>query len=122
MRKNSLIRIIVFCFVSTVSHAMPRLSREGDGVIQSVNWNTKTFTIRMEEQSQLKLFEWDRDTQFFEGFAASTARGLSPAGAVHIRYHVPFFGKPYVCKVLFVGRPKSLHRHRRYSTSAAHSA
>lgn len=120
MQKNWLIPIIAFCFVSTVTHAMPRLSREGDGVIQSVNWNTKTFMIRMDDRSQSRIFEWDGDTQFFEGFAVTTARDLGPGKFLHIRYHVPFFGKPYVCKVLFVDRPKPLHRH--HSASASHSA
>ena len=122
MRKTWLIFMMAFFLIPTATQAMPRLSREGDGVIQTVNWDNQTFTIRMDEQSQLRLFEWARDTQFFEGLAASTAHGLSTAVAVHIRYHVPFFGKPYVCKVLFVGLPKPLHRHRRHSASAAHSA
>lgn len=118
MRKACLISIVAFCFISTVTQATPRSSREGDGVIKSVNWDNRTFTIRMEETSQLRIFEWDGNTEFYEGLAATTARDLKPGKVLHIRYHVPFFGKPFVCKVRFVGRPKATHPHRSKFNSA----
>lgn len=61
------------------------------------------FTIKLEGEPRLRSFEWNRDTQFFQGYAFTSPRVLRAGDAVRIRYHAPFFGKPFVTKVAFLG-------------------
>ena len=79
---------------------MPRLTRESDGMIQSVDEDDRTFTINMKNESQVRKFEWNERTEFVQDRRFTTSAGLKKGVIVRIRYRVPFLGKPFVTKVM----------------------
>lgn len=95
---------------------MPRLSRESDGLVQSVDRNSETFVIKIDDNSRLRSFEWNKKTQFFLDATLSNSRILRAGVSIRIRYRVPFFGKPFVTKVTMhrpVKKNSSLERSSR---------
>jgi hypothetical protein len=81
---------------------MPPLGRESDGLIQSVDRKDKILTIRIEGESRLQSFEWNKETRFVQDQKFTTSDRLKAGAAVRIRYHAPIFGKPYLTRVLFL--------------------
>lgn len=109
MRKMFKLMFVVCCFLSGApASAMPPSGRESDGLIQSVDANNRTLTIKIEGESRLQTFEWNKDTQFLRDWKSTTSTDLKAGVAVRIRYHSPIFGKPFVTKVIFLRlEPKS---------------
>jgi hypothetical protein len=71
-------------------------------LIQSLDRKNKILTIRIEGESRLQSFEWNRQAQFVQDGKFATDDALNPGTAVRIRYHSPIFGKPFVTKVIFL--------------------
>ena len=59
-------------------------------------------------ESRVRSFEWNKQTQFVHGVAFSNSYDLRPGVFVHISYSVPFFGNPLVTKVIFLQSPGSI--------------
>lgn len=100
--------VLACCFLSSApAHAMPRLGRESDGVILSVDRETKMLTIIIEGTS--RRFQWDKQTRFIQNQEFANPDILEAGAAVRIYYHVPFFGKPFVTKVTLLRSPRREH-------------
>ena len=94
---------LTFCFLTVASaNAMPLLGRESNGVVQSVDRNNRTLTIKTEGESHLQTFEWNKDTRFLRDWKSTTSAALKAGVTVRIRYHSPIFGKPFVTRVIFL--------------------
>lgn len=103
MRKIFQLALIVGCLLAGApAQALPPLGNESDGLIQSVDRNVRTVTVKIEGDSRLRNFEWNKQTQFFEHGKFAAADALKPGAAVSIRYQTPFFGKPFLTKVVFL--------------------
>jgi len=102
----------IACCLLTASaaNAMPRLGREGTGLVQSVDRNNRRFAIKLEGDARLRTFDWNKDTRFFQGYASTNPRALRSGIIVSIYYHVPFFGRPFVTKVVFLVNPTARRR------------
>jgi hypothetical protein len=103
MRKSFQLMFVVCCFLpGAPASAMPPLGRESDGLIQSVDANNRTLTIKLEGESRLQTFEWNKDTRFLRDWKSTTSAALKAGVTVRIRYHSPIFGKPFVTRVIFL--------------------
>ena len=71
--------------------------RERDALITAVDRNSAMLTVQIEDES--RSFEWNKRTEFVQHGRFIGSEALKPGGAVRIRYHAPFFGKSFVCKV-----------------------
>lgn len=84
--------------ITSLQASLPT-SREADGVIRTVDPRTTMMTVEIPKPSRLMAFEWNRDTEIFQHGQFTVPEALKEGVCVRIRYHVPFFGKPFVCKV-----------------------
>ena len=106
IRVRSVLKLaaLTFCFLTVASaNALPPLERESKGVVQSVDRSNRTLTIKLEAESRLQTFEWNKDTRFLRDWKSTTSAALKAGVTVRIRYHSPIFGKPFVTRVIFLG-------------------
>lgn len=78
--------------------------QERDAWITSIDRRGATLTVQIEQESQSRDFEWNKETQFVQHGRFASPEILRPGAAVRIRYHAPFFGKSFVCKVTLLHR------------------
>lgn len=96
---------------ASAAQAMPPTGREADGLIRSIDLKGAMLTIEIQKQSRLRRFEWNRTTEFIQHGRFADPKVLKAGASVHIRYHAPFFGNPFVTKVtLLTARSPSLSK------------
>lgn len=81
------------------AHA-PR-ARELCGIIQSTDSQSGTLTIQTPRRIAPATFVIKRDTRFIKDWKFTDAGSLKEGLRVCVYYHSPFFGKPFVTKVVW---------------------
>lgn len=84
---------------SAEAHA-PR-ARELCGVIQSIDSQSGTLTIQTTKGNAPATFAIKRDTRFLKDWKFGDAGLLKEGLRACVYYHSPFFGKPFVTKVVW---------------------
>lgn len=84
---------------TTASQAMPPRTRQGDGVIQSVDPQTRSFEFASADKAVPRVLTWSRRTAFYANGDEVGPDALRAGQRVELRYGTPFFGPPYVSKV-----------------------
>ncbi len=77
--------------------------RDAAGVIERLNENTKTFQLRQSKDAKPITLSWNSLTRFIEGAQFVDASKLRKGTPVSVSYHSPFFGNPFVTKVVLDG-------------------
>ena len=79
--------------------------RDAAGVVQHLDENAKTFQLRRSEDAKLMTLSWNSRTRFIQGAQFVDAAKLREGAPVSVIYHTPFFGKPFVAKVVLGSLP-----------------
>ena len=105
MRKNPcLILLFVTLLIGTapVSHARSPQGRHLTGTIQQADATTCHAVLLTNDKSTSVSFVWNKRTDFVAGAEFVPASRLSRGAPVEIILHRPFFGEPFVSKVMFL--------------------
>ena len=77
-------------------------ARELCGVIQAMDLQAHTLTVQSLKRDQPSTFTVRHDTQFIQDWKPAAATSLQQGLWACVYYHSPFFGKPFVTKVVWV--------------------
>jgi len=78
-------------------------AREQCGVIQQIDQQKHTLTVLPEKKGQALNLVWKHDTRFIYNEKFTNSASLKPGLRACVYYHSPFFGKPFVTKVVWAG-------------------
>ena len=92
--------LVTLCLASFDTWARPPRAREACGVLQNVDVNARTLTLAPAKGERPLEFVWKRDTKFLKNSNFESASALNQGGRACVYYHTPFFGKPFVTKVI----------------------
>lgn len=82
--------------------------RERNALVMSIDRKSALLAVQVEEESRPRIFAWNNQTDFVQHGRFTGAEVVNPGAAVRIRYHVPFFGQAFVCKITILDRSGSL--------------
>jgi hypothetical protein len=76
--------------------------RHCTGTIEKVDPSAQMITFRADREERAKTFVWNKRTQFVReiGFVESSA--LRKGARADVTYHAPFFGEPFVSRILLL--------------------
>lgn len=80
--------------------ALPNTGRHITGTIENVDSQNKEVTLRPENKGSAISFVWNKRTTFSTDTRPADASILKTGRRVKTIYHSPFFGKPYVSRVI----------------------
>lgn len=84
--------------------ARPPQARELCGVVQAIDLQTRTVTIQSPKRNQPATFAVKGDTQFIKDWKFTDAAALKEGLRACVHYRSPFFGKPFVTKVVWTSQ------------------
>jgi len=76
-------------------------ARELCGIIQAVDPQSGSLTIQTSKENAPAVFVLKRDTRFIEDWKFADAGALKVGLRARVYYRSPFFGKPFVTKVVW---------------------
>ena len=80
--------------------ALPSTGRRVTGTVEYVDAQNKEVTLRPENKGSAISFIWNKRTTFSTDTRTADASILKKGRRVKTIYHSPFFGKPYVSRVI----------------------
>lgn len=87
--------------VAPQAFARPPRAREARVVVQSVDRSNKTLTLKHPQGRGPEQVIWTKQTKFVHNGEFAPASELKESAAVVIYYRSPFFGRPFVTKVVW---------------------
>ncbi len=100
--KAALAVTVLLCLSSADTWARPPRAREFCGVIQAIDVQSHTLTVQSPKRDQPLTVVWKRDTQFIHDWKFTDSAALKEGLRACVYYRSPFFGKPFVTKVVWV--------------------
>ena len=100
--KIGLAAIAVVLLSGADSWARPPRAREACGVVQKIDRETKTLTVLSEKRGEPLNVVWKRDTKFIHNRKFAESASLKEDLRACVYYRSPFFGKPFVTKIVWV--------------------
>lgn len=88
-----------FLTAPLASAKQPR-ARPAEGKVLFVDSDTKSFVFKPDRKRPLVL-DWNKDTIFVHNWQMTNAVALREGLSGTVYYHSPFFGNPYVTKVIW---------------------
>lgn len=88
------------CFSAVNVSARPPRSRPVEATVESVNLADRTLTITPAKGPSLLALT--RQTKFLHNWKFTTADELKPGTRATVYYRTPFFGKPFVTKIVWI--------------------
>ncbi len=85
-----------------IAEARPPQARELCGVVQAIDLQTRTVTIQSPKRNQPATFAVKGDTQFIKDWKFTDAAALKEGLRACVHYRSPFFGKPFVTKIVWI--------------------
>ena len=89
------------CFAGTSASARTIHAREVHVVVQSIDRQAKTLTLRYDQGHGPRKLIWNADTKFLCEWRFVSPDELKEGAHATIYYHSPFFGKPFATKVVW---------------------
>lgn len=87
-----------------IAEARPPRARELCGVVQAIDLQTRTLTVQSRKRDQPATFAVKSDTRFIKDWKFADAGSLKEGFRACVHYRSPFFGKPFVTKVVWVNQ------------------
>ena len=84
------------------SWARPPRAREVCGVVQKIDRETNTLTVLSEKKGEPLNVVWKPDTKFIHNWKFAPASELKKAAHATVYYRTPFFGKPFVTRIVWI--------------------
>ncbi len=103
-RKISALLLILCCCASTEAFARSVRSRELKVIIQTIDRQAHTLTLTGEHGREPRPLAWHADTQFLLDGKSVSAAELRADVSATVYYRTPFFGKPFLTKVVWFSR------------------
>ncbi len=100
--KAALMAAAFLCLSSADTWARRPRARELCGVIQAIDPQTHSLTVQSPKRDQPLAVVWKRDTRFIKNWKFVPADTLKEGTRGCVYYHTPFFGKPFVTKVVWL--------------------
>ena len=100
----SLLVAAVLLGLAPASHAWTPHGRHHTGTIQQVNAKARRAVLLPADGSKPMTFIWNRFTEFVAGSGFVEASSMTKGAQVKIILHRPFFGEPFVTKVVLLSR------------------
>lgn len=92
--------------IPQTAEARPPQARELCGVIQAFDPQTRTVTIQSSKRDLPSTFVVKGDTRFIQDWKSTDAASLKAGMRAYVYYRSPFFGKPFVTKVVWTKPPQ----------------
>ena len=83
------------------AEARPPRARELCGVVQAFDPQTRTVTIQSPKRNQPATFAVKGDTKFIKDWKFTDSDALKEGLRACVYYRSPFFGKPFVTKIVW---------------------
>lgn len=83
------------------AEARPPRACEMSAVIRTVNHDKRTLSLENPHRSGPRELVWKSDTTFLRDWKVVPATELKEGTHVTVHYHSPFFGKPFLTKVVW---------------------
>lgn len=116
MQPNSLQTLIVAAVLSlgiiADTAAIPPTSRRYTGTIESVDHSTHHLTFRADREEKAKVYVWSKRTRFVREISFVEASALSRGARADVTVHSPFFGEPFVSRVVLLAPAPSARSRR----------
>lgn len=88
------------------AEARPARARELCGVIQAIDLQTRSLTIQSPQREQPATFAVKCDTRFIKDWKFVGAASLKEGLRACVYYRSPFFGQPFVTKIVWSNQPQ----------------
>ena len=98
---TSLLALIVLCLTASASWARPPRAREACGVLQSLDGTAHRLTLLPADSAQPLVVDWNPETSFIRDRRFDRADSLQAGARACVHYRSPFFGRPFVTKVVW---------------------
>ena len=96
-----LLALIVICSTATTSWASSPRSREKCGVVQSIDREPRALTLMPSKNGKALTFVWNNQTRLIHNGKFDSADSLKEGTQICAYYRSPFFGKPYLKKIVW---------------------
>lgn len=114
MSKALSLALVACCLLlGPAAQALPPTSREGEGLIQSVDGKSRTFVISFNDDSRRRRLLWNRNTEFVAGMTFTSSDALKAGLTVRVRYRAPLFGEPFATRVSVTNPRRQEHERQR---------
>jgi|SRR5689334_22069178 hypothetical protein len=106
MKTNLVPRCVRWFLLATLSlatldtWARPPRAREACGVLQNIDAQALTLTLAQEKGDRPIEAVWRRDTKVLKNWKFASTDALQQGVRACVFYRSPFFGKPFVTKVI----------------------
>lgn len=90
--------------VPQIAEARPPRARELCGVVQAIDPQTRTVTIQSAKRNQPATFAVKGDTKFIKDWKFTDSASLNKGMHACVYYRSPFFGKPFVTKIIWINQ------------------
>lgn len=82
--------------------AMPPTGRRRTGTIERLDFQTQHLTFRADREDKAKAYVWNKRTRFVREISCLEASALRSGSRVDVTVHSPFFGEPFVARVILL--------------------
>ena len=76
--------------------------RRRTGTIENVDHSARQLTFRADREEKPKTYVWNKRTRFVREISFVEASALSKGARADVTVHLPFFGEPFVSRVILV--------------------
>lgn len=98
---------LVLCLAALNTWARPPRAREACGVLQNIDLNSRSLTLKADKRERPLEVIWKGDTRFVKDWKFDAPTTLKSGMRACIYYHSPFFGKPFITKITWTSNSSS---------------
>ncbi len=98
--KPIILMLAIVAATTPFAAALPTTGRHISGTVENVDAQNKEATLRPENKGSAVSFIWNKRTTFSTATRPADASILKTGRGMKTIYHSPFFGKPYVSRVI----------------------
>lgn len=95
------IAIVAALLATPEASARPPRAREARVVVRSIDHSNKTLTLKHPQGRGPEQVIWTKQTKFIHNAEFAPASELKESVAVVVYFRSPFFGRPFVTKVVW---------------------
>jgi hypothetical protein len=111
LKKFSLVALLSIGLVADATAHNPT-GRRRTGTIEHVDLQTQRLTFRADREDKAKAYVWNKRTRFVREISFVEASALRSGSRADVTVHHPFFGEPFVSRVILF-QPAPTARPRR---------
>ncbi len=104
----SLLVLTALCLATSTSWARPPRASEACGVLQNVDSGAHRLALLPTGSGKPLVVDWKPDTSFVRSGEFDRADSLKGGARICVYYRSPFFGRPFVTKVVWQEKTASL--------------